>query len=247
MSHGITITMHLHPNLAWAITGAGHYLVESFDAFKRVKEENPEIRITIFASQSAEEVLRMYGLFDELVNIAGGDYLEEVFLESEQGRSSPKVGRFLLNKYDTLFVTPTTSNTVAKIVHGIADSLPTNAVAQAVKGDVPVYIVPVDIEGTIRSKMPYTIDREVCAMHHCDICTPEVVCPNAAIDSQIDLLKCDGCGACAPACPHGAIRGGYAELKVRDVDMRNTAELAEMEGIEVLRNPVDVVSVVHGM
>jgi dihydromethanopterin reductase (acceptor) len=73
------------------------------------------------------------------------------------------------------------------------------------------------------------------------------VCPNAAIDSQIDLLKCDGCGACVPACPHGAIRGGYAELRVRDVDMRNTAELAELEGIEVLRNPVDVVSVVFGM
>jgi flavoprotein len=50
MSHSITITMHL--NLAWAITGAGHHLIESFDAFKRVKEENPEIRITIFASQS---------------------------------------------------------------------------------------------------------------------------------------------------------------------------------------------------
>ncbi|MEA1999774.1 MAG: hypothetical protein U9N61_10710, partial [Euryarchaeota archaeon] len=72
--------MYLHPNLAWAITGAGHHLIESFDAFKRVKEENPEIRITIFASQSAEEVLRMYGLFDELATIAGGDYLEEVFL-----------------------------------------------------------------------------------------------------------------------------------------------------------------------
>ena len=247
MSHSITIIMHLHPNLAWAITGAGHHLVESFDAFKRVKEENPGIRITIFASQSAEEVLRMYGLFDKLATIAGGDYLEEIFLESKQGRSSPKVGRFLLNKYDALFVTPATSNTVAKIVHGIADSLPTNAVAQAIKGDVPAYIVPVDIEGTIRSKMPYTIDREVCAGHHCDICTPEVVCPNAAIDSQIDLLKCDGCGVCAPACPHGAIHGGYAELRVRDIDMRNTAELAELAGIKVLRNPADVVSAVSGM
>jgi flavoprotein len=29
--------------------------------------------------------------------------------------------------------------------------------------------------------------------------------------------------------------------------MRNTAELAELEGIEVLRNPVDVVSVVSGI
>ena len=52
---------------------------------------------------------------------------------------------------------------------------------------------------------------------------------------------------CAPACPHGAIHGGYAELRVRDIDMRNTAELAELAGIKVLRNPADVVSAVSGM
>ncbi len=234
----------MHLNLAWAITGAGHYLRESYDVFKKLKETSPDIRITIFASQSAEEVLRMYGLSDGLKTIANGDYLEEIFLESEQGRSSPKVGRFLLNKYDALSVTPATSNTVAKIVHGIADSLPTNAVAQAVKGEIPVYIVPVDIEGTIRSKMPYAIDREICAEYQCDVCIPKEQCPKSAIDDQIDLLRCNGCGECAALCPHGAINGGYAEIRVRDVDMRNTAELREMEGIVVLKNPDDLFSII---
>ncbi len=234
----------MHLNLAWAITGAGHYLVESYDAFRQIMENNTQIRVTIFASQSAEEVLRMYGLFEGLATIANGDYLEELFLESEQGRSSPKVGRFLLEKYDALFLTPATSNTVAKIVHGIADSLPTNAVAQAVKGGVPVYIVPVDIEGTIRSKMPYTIDREICARHDCETCVPAEKCPQGAIDAQIDLLRCNGCGECATRCPYGAIRGGYAEIRVRDVDMRNTAELGAMDGITVLRHPEAVLSAI---
>lgn len=237
----------MHLNLAWAITGAGHYLVESYDTFRQLIGNDTQIRVTIFASQSAEEVLRMYGLFDGLATIANGDYLEELFLESEQGRSSPKVGRFLLEKYDALFVTPATSNTVAKIVHGIADSLPTNAVAQAVKGGVPVYIVPVDIEGTIRSKMPYTIDREICARHDCETCVPAEECPQGAIDAQIDLLRCNGCGECAPRCPYGAIRGGYAEIRVRDVDMRNTAELGAMNGITVLRHPEAVLSAISAL
>ncbi|MCP8321658.1 MAG: archaeoflavoprotein AfpA, partial [archaeon] len=47
--------------------------------------------------------------------------------------------------------------TVAKIVNGIADTLVTNAVAQAQKGNVPVYILPSDREtetGKITTILP---------------------------------------------------------------------------------------------
>jgi dihydromethanopterin reductase (acceptor) len=43
-------------------------------------------------------------------------------------------GQIFIGTYDLLVISPTTSNTIGKIVNGIADTLITNAVAQAGKG-----------------------------------------------------------------------------------------------------------------
>lgn len=227
--------------IAWGITGAGHFLDRSYQVFKELKLRNPGLSVNTYISRAAEEVLRMYGLEQKLVKISGGDYLEEIFRESEQGSSSPKSGRFALGRYDALFVTPATSNTVSKIAYGIADSLVTNAVAQAVKGRVPVYVVPVDIEGSIVSEMPYNIDRKQCK--HCETCSPRDNCPHSAITEkngvtdQIDLLKCKGCGICKELCTYNAIKGGPVEVLVRDVDQRNVEIVKGLQGITVLERP----------
>jgi dihydromethanopterin reductase (acceptor) len=229
--------------IAWCITGAGHFLLESFDVIQKIKEKNPDTKVTTFISKAAEEVIRMYGLDKSLSNISNGNYLEECFFEREQGSSFPKAGRMLLKKYDALIVTPATSNTTAKLAYGIADTLVTNAVAQAVKGSVPAYIVPVDIEGHIESKMPYFIDREICMK--CEICPPIKQCPDRAITTQIDLLRCNGCGLCVKSCSYGAIRGGMAKIKVRDIDSRNVRILGGLEGITIVDHPGKIIDVVE--
>ena len=221
--------------LAWGITGAGHFLRESFEVFKKLKKTTPDLKVTTLISRAGEEVIRMYGLENDLKFISDGSYLEEIFIESRQGASVPKTGRFLLGKYDALIISPATSNTTAKLACGIADTLITNAVAQAAKGGVPVYIVPVDISGDIESKMPFFIDREICM--RCEICPPADKCTEHAITDQIDLLKCSGCGICVSLCSYGAIRGGMVKLKVRDVDAKNVSLLRELEGITVIENP----------
>lgn len=221
--------------IAWGITGAGHFMRESFDLLKDLKQKSNHLKVTTFLSRAGEEVVRMYGLEDELKTISNGEYLEELFPESGQGASVPKAGRFLLHKYDFLIVTPATSNSVAKIAHGIADTLVTNAVAQAVKGSVPVYIVPVDIAGTIESQMPYFIDREICMK--CEFCPPKEQCKKNAITDQVQLLECSGCGECVKLCSYGAIQGGMAKIKVRDVDSGNVQILNKLEGITVIDKP----------
>lgn len=229
--------------LAWCITGAGHLLYDSFDVFKELKGKNKDIKVTSFVSRAAEEVIKMYGLRNDLLTISNGSYLEECFYEREQGASFPKAGRLLLKKYDALVVTPATSNTIAKLACGIADTLVTNAVAQAVKGGVAVYIVPVDIEGYIESRMPFFIDREICK--RCELCPPVKECPNKAITDQIDLLTCNGCGLCVRSCSYGAIRGGITKLKVRDVDSKNVKILRELEGIIILNHPKKVLDLIR--
>ncbi len=220
--------------IAWGITGAGHFLGSSFRIFKQLKSEY-DVRVSTFLSSAAEEVVRMYGLEKEMEIISCGGYLEEIFPETCQGKSWPKTGRFLLDKYEALVVSPATSNTVSKIAHGTADSLVSNAVAQAVKGNVPVYVVPVDIAGVVISELPYGIARELC--RKCEPCPPRDNCPNNAITDQIDLLKCDGCGICKELCNFNAIKGGPVELKVRDIDAKNVDIIRELEGITVLERP----------
>ena len=77
----------------------------------------------------------MYGLFEKVEKFTGG-YYRELVKEDDQKSSFPMAGRFSLGKYDLLVVSPTTSNTIGKIVNGIADTLITNAVAQAGKGSL---------------------------------------------------------------------------------------------------------------
>ncbi len=225
-------------NIAWGITGAGHLLKESYEVFKTLAQKH---QITTFVSRAGEEVLYMYGLLDKLNEISSGEYLCEIIFESEAGASAPKAGRFLLRKYDALIVSPATSNTVTKIVCGIADSLITNVIAQANKSETPVYIVPVDISGEIKSPLPYHIDRELCKK--CDECPPKDKCPEHAISNQIDLLKCTGCGICIDLCPHDAIKGGDVMLRIRDVDARNVETLRSMKGITILEHPSKILTV----
>ena len=100
--------------IAWGITGAGHLLKESVDVLVQLSKDH---KVTVLLSGAGEEVLKMYGLYDVVEDICGGKY-RELVLEHEQRASFPMTGRFSLGTYDLLVVSPTTSNTIGKIVNG---------------------------------------------------------------------------------------------------------------------------------
>ena len=224
--------------IAWGITGAGHLLLESVELLEKLSKEH---EVTILLSKAGEEVLKMYGLYERVKILAGG-YYRELALEKDQESSFPITGRLSMGRYDLLIISPTTSNTIAKIVHGIADSLITNAVAQAGKGKVNTYIIPVDMEsGELQTVLPSKLELDSC--QKCQICEAAAACPNEAINPgiEINLLKCKGCGACHQACPFEAVSGGkIITIYMREIDVKNTYKLNYIDGIQVFNHPSDM-------
>lgn len=118
-------------SIAWGITGAGHVLEECIRLMLKLGE------VDVFLSRAAEEVVRMYHLEEELQQAAKA-------VVRDRAASAPVVGRFAHSRYRVLVIAPATSNSVAKFVCGISDSLVTNLFAQAGKNRVPVVVLPTD-------------------------------------------------------------------------------------------------------
>ncbi len=128
--------------IAWGITGAGHALEECAEVL--LKHE----KVDIFLSRAAEEVVSMYGL-DTRINTTG----PRIYRETKA--SAPQVGRLAGGVYLVLVIAPATSNSVAKFVHGISDTLVTNMFAQAGKARVPIIVYPTDLAPEMDSLGPH--------------------------------------------------------------------------------------------
>lgn len=237
-------------NIAWCITGAGHFLLESFEVFLQLVKDM-DVRVTTFLSCAGEEVARIYGVLDRLHQVSPGGYYQEIILEREQGKSFPKAGRLSRGTYAALVISPATANTVAKIAYGIADTLVTSAFAQAQKGSVPAYIVPTDYrEGTIVTRLPTIIDHDVCV--GCDTCLPLERCPTNAIElvekPTIDLTRCRGCKICVELCPYGAISfGREIKAEVRKLDEENVRKISLFGGVTVLKHPSEILEAISSL
>ncbi len=149
--------------ILWGITGSGDRIEEILETMISLHDENGVI-ISVVVSRAGEQVLRLYKLWDRL---------HEVFskVQVEINANVPLIaGPLQLGRYDLFIVAPLTANSTAKIAHGVADTLITNAVAQTLKGRTPVLLYPVDQspltiqttapDGTIFSITPRTIDLD---------------------------------------------------------------------------------------
>jgi dihydromethanopterin reductase (acceptor) len=134
------------PRLAWAVTGSGHYLDECLDIIRDLDG------VDLFYSRAGEEVVRMYGHDPKVINNDGRVY-------RDRAASSPPVGLFYRGDYHTLVVAPATSNTVAKMVLGLSDSLVTNVYAQAGKCRIPSIVLACDTEPEMDTPAPDRVVR----------------------------------------------------------------------------------------
>jgi len=134
--------------IAWAITGSGDQMIETYNTMVDLKKRTG-VETMVFLSKEGETVMKWYHLWDKIQR----DFPN---FKTDAGPNSPFIaGPLQMGYYDFLLVAPATANTVAKIVHGIADTLVTNAVSQTAKGSTPIYILPVDQKrGTVKTSAP---------------------------------------------------------------------------------------------
>src|SRR5579885_2124099 len=127
--------------LAWALTGSGHFFTECLDFISRLSA------CDLFVSKAAAEVIRMYK--SEMRGLPAGTKIYR-----DTTASAAPVGLFYKGVYHTLVVAPATSNTVAKCVLGISDTLATNVFAQAGKCRVPTIVFACDTAPELETKSP---------------------------------------------------------------------------------------------
>lgn len=124
-------------SLIWGITGTGYVLKESINLMREL-QNNYDVDLTVILSKEGAAVVKWYKLWIELTEA----------VKKVKTEKTPNVpfyaGPLQIGKYDMFLVCPVSANSVAKITYGIADTLITNCVAQAIKGGVIVYIFPSD-------------------------------------------------------------------------------------------------------
>lgn len=135
--------------VAWGITGSGDRLPETVEVMKNIRRMYPDIEIAVYLSKAGEQVIKYYRLMNDLKEVFGA-------VRVEIDANTPFLaGQVQVGRYKFLLIAPATSNTVAKISMGIADTLLSNAAIMALKAFVPVYIMPSDYkEGEVVTKLP---------------------------------------------------------------------------------------------
>jgi dihydromethanopterin reductase (acceptor) len=128
------------PRFGWALTGSGHFFPECLAMMRKLPD------LDLFVSEAANEVVRMY---KQKLDLPKG---ARIFRDTTA--SAVPVGGFYYGHYHTLIVAPATSNTVAKCVYGLSDSLPTNVFAQAGKCRVPSIVFACDTAPEMDTEAP---------------------------------------------------------------------------------------------
>ena len=134
------------PKVAWGITGAGDKIAEIVKTMIELqKQAEGKVEIDVFISKAADTMLKFYGLEDAIKKA-----FRKVMVEVNA--NSPFLAAWLQNgKYEFLLIAPCSSNSVAKIVNSISDTMLTNAAIMSLKAFRPVWVLPTDYRESVVS------------------------------------------------------------------------------------------------
>ena len=149
--------MEKKKKIAWGITGAGDKILETMKIMLEIKEEYEDVvDIEVFISKSGDQVVKYYGISSDIET-----NFDKVWVEIN-ANAPFLAGNIQLGKYEFMLIAPATSNTVAKIAMRMGDTLISNAAIMGQKADVPMYILPSDVEeGVTITQLPDGKDLKI--------------------------------------------------------------------------------------
>ena len=232
-------------SIAWCITGAGAFIHESINVIEKLIEKG--YRVTVFVSRAGETILEMYRLKNKLEEALIGPYPTGIVYESREPPGYPTTGRLYFNVYSLVVVSPSTLNTVGKIVHGIADTLVSTLAMHSIKTNTPLYILPVDAFES-KSIVPMVIDRNMC--NECTTCSAAKTCPVGALSEHpyykivVNPSKCNRCYQCLTACPYNAIKFDV-EIMVKPVPyyVEIISKLEKIKSVYLISHPNEILGI----
>ena len=235
--------------ILWCITGAGGQLRRIFQAFREFRSRRSDVEVGVALSRAAEDVARIYGILDRLKEVSSGGRYGGIYRDASWSGITedgvPLGGRISLNRYSLVVIAPASSNTIAKIAAGIADTLPTTSASQAIKSRTPLIIFPADHAGHPSTTLPCIINGEKCTC--CLLCVN--ACPYGAIrilpskEVKIDYNRCRGCGRCEDSCEAGAIScWEEREVTPNPIDLENISKIKGISGLHVVTSLDELIS-----
>lgn len=126
----------MNKKIAWCITGGEYFLKEVLEFINTL---GPSY-IKLFISKAGREVIDFF----DYTNLITMPYINE---RSFSGLEL--LGILSTNTISKVVIAPCTSNTIAKLLYGISDSLCTNLASQAQKKGIEVLVLPTDLEDYI--------------------------------------------------------------------------------------------------
>jgi dihydromethanopterin reductase (acceptor) len=234
--------------IVWCLTGGGDFFDENFKVFTNLLLEGQPI-LAIFSNAGAT-VLNRYGFFWNLSKLRISNPQTLFLFESEiclqnniqllldkadilynvfPQDSAFSLGIWLANqKIRCIIASPLTANSVAKLTHGIADTLIINILSAGKKANQLIGVFPTD-QGfdTIISRLPV---RQKKPLPRCIIKISD--CPFGALELASSTImkfspeKCVGCQNCVKKYPDFFTVNEEIEIQIRKVDQANSQKLA---------------------